>query len=128
MTKLIAAVLAAALAASAAGMAGAQEAGDAAAGEKVFRKCAACHKTEPGVEALGPTLFGVVGRDVASLPDFDYSPEMVAWGAGKTWDEALLGTWLEKPREVVEGTRMTFAGLRDAQDRANLIAYLSTLK
>ena len=104
-----------------------QPAGDAQAGEKIFRKCRACHTVAEGQNRVGPHLFGILGRPVASVEGFDYSDPMRAWAEGKTWDAALLGTWLEDPRGVVKGTRMTFAGLRDAQDRADVIAYLRSV-
>lgn len=104
--------------------AAAQEAGDPQAGEKVFRKCMACHTVEQGQNRVGPSLHGVVGRDVASVETFSYSDAMRAWGAGKTWDAELLNTYLEDPRGIVEGTKMIFAGLKDEQDRADVIAYL----
>ena len=111
-------------AAAAAGGAAAQEAGDAAAGEKVFRKCMACHSVEEGQNRVGPSLHGIVGSDVASVEGFSYSDAMLAWGEGKTWDSELLSTYLEDPRGVVEGTKMIFAGLDDEADRNDVIAYL----
>lgn len=102
-------------------------AGDAAKGEKVFQKCKACHTAEKGgANKLGPNLWGVVGRKSASLDGFNYSPAMK--NAGKTWDAATLDTYLTKPQALVPGTRMAFPGLPDAGDRADVIAYLSTLK
>lgn len=100
--------------------------GDAGAGKKVFRQCAVCHSTAPGKTLLGPSLFGVVGRPSASLPGFSYSDAMKA--ANKTWDEATLDAYLTKPQAMVPGTKMTFSGLSKAEDRANVIAYLATLK
>lgn len=102
----------------------AQEAGDPQAGEKIFRKCMACHTVEEGQNRVGPSLHGVVGRVVASVEDFSYSDAMQAWGEGKTWDAGLLNTYLEDPRGIVEGTKMIFAGLKDEQDRKDVIAYL----
>ena len=102
----------------------AQEAGDAAAGEKVFRKCMACHTVEQGQNRVGPSLHGIVGRDVASVEGFSYSDAMLAWGEGKAWDAELLGSYLEDPRGIVDGTKMIFAGLKDEQDRRDVIAYL----
>lgn len=98
--------------------------GDAAAGAVVFRKCQACHSTEP-VNRVGPTLAGIVGRPVASAANYTYSPAMTAFAeGGKVWDEALLAEYLLSPKAMVPGTRMTFAGLRKAEDIANLIAFL----
>ena len=119
-TALTAVLAAAAFATTAA----AQEAGDAAAGEKVFRKCMACHAVEEGQNRVGPHLHGVVGREVAAVEGFSYSDAIVAWGEGKTWDAEHLDAFLEDPRGVVEGTKMIFAGLKDEQDRADVIAYL----
>ena len=98
--------------------------GDAVAGKAVFRKCAPCHSTEP-VNRVGPTLAGVVGRPVASVADYSYSPAMKAFSeGGKVWNEAVLAEYLQSPKAMVPGTRMTFAGLKKIEDIANLIAYL----
>jgi len=98
--------------------------GDAVAGKAVFRKCAACHTTDP-VNRVGPTLAGIVGRPVASVPDYGYSSAMTGFAeGGKVWSEALLTEYLAAPKAMVPGTRMTFAGLKKAEDIANLIAYL----
>lgn len=100
------------------------EEGDAVAGKAVFRKCAACHTTEP-VNRVGPTLAGIVGRPVASVEDFSYSKAMLAFAeGGKVWDEALLGEYLLSPKAMVKGTAMSFVGLKKPQDIASLIAYL----
>ena len=99
-------------------------AGDAAAGKAVFRKCAPCHSTEP-VNRVGPTLAGVVGRPVASVAGYGYSPAMRAFSeGGRVWNEAKLAEYLQSPKAMVPETRMTFAGLRKVQDIADLIAYL----
>jgi cytochrome c2 len=115
---------------AAAGSAGAGAAGgldfasaDAAAGEKLFRRCAACHKVEEGKNGIGPSLWGVVGRPVASLEGFDYSPAMQAHGGD--WTPENLAAYLENPKAVVPGTKMAFAGLKDLQDRIDVIAYLN---
>jgi cytochrome c len=104
----------------------ARAAGDAAAGKIVFNKCAVCHSTDPAKKGLGPTLFGVVGRHSASVEGFAYSPAMKA--ADKTWDEATLDVYLTDPKAAVPGTKMIFPGLPKPEDRANVIAYLATLK
>lgn len=97
---------------------------DAAAGAAVFRKCQACHSIEP-VNRVGPTLSGILGRPVASVADYQYSPAMKAFAeGGKVWGEALLAEYLMAPKAMVPGTRMTFAGLRKAEEIANLIAFL----
>jgi len=100
--------------------------GDAAAGKSVFNKCAICHSPAPGKNSVGPSLFGVVGRHSASVEGFKYSDAMKA--ANKTWDEATLDVYLTDPKAMIPGTKMTFPGLAKAEDRANLIAYLATLK
>ena len=102
--------------------------GDAAEGKKAFRKCAACHTVDQG-NRVGPNLAGIVGRPVASLEGFRYSAAMRAFaedgpGGGKVWDEALLAEYLAAPRTLVKGTSMVFAGIRNADEMANLIAYL----
>ncbi|MGA7071995.1 c-type cytochrome [Bradyrhizobium sp.] len=101
-------------------------AGDAAAGKSVFNKCAICHSPAPGKNGVGPTLFGVVGRKSASVDGFSYSDAMKA--ANKTWDEATLDAYLTDPKAMVPGTKMVFPGLPKPEDRANVIAYLETLK
>ena len=104
--------------------------GDAAKGEKVFRKCKACHAVGDGAEnKVGPILNGVVGRAVAAGEGFEYSEALVTMGAdGVVWDEANLAAFLEKPREYAAGTKMSFAGLRKEKDRDNVIAYLATFE
>ena len=97
---------------------------DAAAGEKVFGKCKACHKVD-GTNITGPHLDGVVGRVVASVADFGYSDGMKAHGGD--WTPEALETFLTNPKGVVPGTKMSFAGLPKVEDRANLIAYLQSL-
>lgn len=100
--------------------------GDPAAGKQVFNKCAVCHSPEAGVNKIGPSLHGVVGRQAGTLPNYSYSPAMKAFG--KTWDDAELDTYLQNPRGVVKGTKMIFPGLPKEEDRKNVIAYLNTLK
>lgn len=96
--------------------------GDAAAGEKVFNKCKACHSLEEGKNKVGPSLHGVIGRKAASLDGFKYSKAMQE--SGLTWDEATLHKYLENPRGVVPGTRMAFAGLKKEDDIENVLAYI----
>jgi cytochrome c2 len=100
-------------------------AGDAAQGEKVFKKCATCHTVEPGKNKIGPSLAGVIGRQAGTLDGYKYSKAMVAYGeSGIVWSEDTLNTYLIKPRDEVKGTKMTFPGLKKDDDRANVIAYL----
>jgi cytochrome c len=102
-------------------------AGDAGAGKAVFQStCSICHSVQPGQNKIGPTLFGVVGRKTGSVTGYSYSPANQA--ANMTWDNATLDKYLEAPRATIPGTKMTFAGVKDAGKRADLIAYLDTLK
>jgi cytochrome c len=99
--------------------------GDAAAGEKVFAKCKACHEVEKGVNKVGPTLKGLIGRKAASVEGYKYSEAMIAKGAeGVVWDEATLTAYLPDPKGFVPKTKMAFAGLKKPEDVANVIAYL----
>lgn len=98
---------------------------DPAEGEGVFRRCAACHKVD-GTDGVGPHLNGVVGRDKGSIEGFNYSDAMA--GAEGAWDPAEIYAFIENPRGYVAGTSMAFAGLSNSEDRANVIAYLSTLE
>lgn len=99
---------------------------DIAKGAKVAKKCAACHTFDDGgANKVGPNLFGVLGRPMAQTAGFNYSGAMSDMGG--TWDFETLNTFLEKPSAYVPGTAMSFAGLRKAGDRANLIAYLNSL-
>lgn len=100
------------------------DSGDAAAGEKVFGKCKACHKVD-GANATGPHLDGVVGRPVASVDGFAYSNGMVAHGGD--WTLEALNEFLTKPKAVVADTKMAFAGLPKEQDRVDLLAYLQSI-
>lgn len=104
----------------------AQFSGDPAAGQRVFVQCQTCHAIEPGANRLGPTLHGVVGRHSGSISGFNYS--QANRSAGITWTPEKLFQYLENPRRVVPGTTMAFAGIGDPQRRADLIAYLATLR
>lgn len=102
-------------------------AGDAAAGKSVFSSaCALCHSAAAGQNKIGPSLFGIVGRKTGSVPGYSYSPANEA--ANLTWDQPTLDKYLEAPRATIPGTKMAYAGVKDAAKRANLIAYLATLK
>jgi len=98
---------------------------DLAKGEKVFGKCKACHKIEDGANATGPHLFKIVDRAVAGVDGFGYSGGMVELGG--SWDIEKLNAFLIKPKALVAGTKMSFAGLKKEKDRANLVAYLATI-
>lgn len=114
------AVLALGLAASFPGIASAQ---DAAAGEKVFNQCKACHTIDAGgPNRVGPNLHGVVGRKAGSHEGFNYSEAMK--NSGITWDEAQLDKYLADPRGTIPGNKMAFAGVKNEQARKDLIAFL----
>ncbi|MPZ12081.1 MAG: c-type cytochrome [Kiloniellaceae bacterium] len=98
--------------------------GDAAAGEKVFNKCKACHTTEAGKNKVGPSLAGVIGRKPGTVEGFKYSSGMEEFGADHVWDEETLSTYLEAPKKVVKGGKMAFVGLKKPDDREDVIAYL----
>jgi cytochrome c len=98
---------------------------DIGKGAKVFKKCGACHKLEDGVNGVGPSLYGVVGRDVGSSDGFGYSGVLA--GLEGDWTAQALDGFLAKPKAYAPGTTMGFAGLKKPQDRANLIAYLDSL-
>ena len=101
------------------------QAQDAAAGEKVFTKCKACHVADADTNKIGPSLQGVIGRIAGTHPDFKYSEAMIAAGAsGVKWDEPTLTAYLHDPKALVKGTKMAFAGLKKDEDVANVIAYL----
>jgi len=97
---------------------------DVEKGAKVFRKCKACHKMEEGKNAVGPSLYNIVGREAGSVEGFKYSSAMLE--SGLTWDEETLATFLKKPKDLVKGTKMAFAGLRKDDQIADVIAYLAT--
>ncbi|MAZ02667.1 MAG: cytochrome C [Sneathiella sp.] len=101
--------------------------GDAAKGEKVFKKCKACHTIEQGAKnKVGPNLFGIVGAKAGHVEDYKYSKAMM--DSGITWDETALDEYLKKPKAYVKGTKMSFVGLKKEDDREDLIAYLKTFK
>jgi cytochrome c len=99
---------------------------DIAAGEKAFSKCKACHKVDGG-DSTGPHLNGVVDRPKGSISGFGYSDAMMNV-KDQSWTPANLNGFLENPKGYMPGTKMTFAGLPKPQDRANIIAWLATLK
>lgn len=100
--------------------------GDAEAGRKVFQKCAACHRVEAGRNAIGPSLHGVVGRHAGQADGFNYSAALK--GANLVWTEDNLERWLQRPQALVPGTKMTFPGLPNAKERADLIVFLRSLR
>ncbi len=96
--------------------------GDAAKGEKVFKKCKTCHTFDPGKKKIGPHLKGIIGRKSASVEGYKYSKAMKA--ADVTWDEETLDKYLTKPKAFIKGTKMSFGGLKKDSQRQDLIAYL----
>ena len=98
--------------------------GDAVSGEKVFKKCAACHSiAKGGKNKIGPALYNVVGRKVGDISDYKYSKALAAYG--KEWTFEELNGFLIKPAKWVKGTKMAYAGLRKEKDRASIIKYLN---
>ena len=98
--------------------------GDLAHGEKVFKKCAACHLINKGGEnKIGPALYGIIGRKVAAKEDYKYSKAMAAYD--KFWTFEEMNGYLKKPQRYIKGTKMAFAGLRKEKDRASVILYLN---
>jgi cytochrome c len=109
------------------GLPGAARAQDAAGGEHVFKsQCSLCHSPRPERNIIGPSLFSVVGRHSGMVPGFHYSTANRA--SGLVWDPATLDRYLSAPNKVVPGTLMTYPGLQDSHQRADLIAYLETLR
>ena len=110
-----------------AGLGAQAQAADPAAGKSVFNSvCSICHSAQAGKNGIGPSLYDVVGRKTGSVAGFHYSP--ANQNANLTWDAATLDKYLQSPRTVIPGTIMTYAGLKDDTKRADLIAYLATLK
>ena len=98
--------------------------GDITTGEKVFKKCAACHSiAKGGKNNIGPALYNVVGREVGAVNDYKYSKALTAYGKAWTFEE--LNGYLLKPAKWIKGTKMAFAGLRKEKDRASVIKYLN---
>ena len=95
-----------------------------AEGAKIFKKCAACHSiTEGGANKIGPALWGVLGRPAGSVPGYKYSKAMAAHG--KNWSFEEMNGFLIKPKDWIKGTKMSFAGLKKAEDRAAVILYMN---
>lgn len=91
-----------------------------------FAQCAACHSTERGKTAFGPSLAAVSGRRAGSLPGYAYSPALKS--SGLTWNAATLDRWLASPQQTVPGTRMPFGGMADPTQRKQVVDYLLMLK
>jgi|TARA_B110000285_G_C14690730_1_gene408970 cytochrome c len=98
--------------------------GDLASGEKIFKKCAACHSiVKNGKNKIGPALYNVVGRKVGNVADYKYSKALATYG--KEWSFEELNGFLKKPSTYLKGTKMSYAGLRKEKDRASIIIYLN---
>ena len=98
--------------------------GDIASGEKIFKKCAACHSiVKGGKNNIGPALYNVVGRKVGAVNDYKYSKALLSYD--KSWSFEELNGYLLKPSKWIKGTKMAFAGLRKEKDRASVIKYLN---
>ncbi len=106
----------------------AQDADMVAAGEKVFKRCAACHMVGEGAKnRVGPELTDVIGRTAGTVEDFKYSDAMIEAGAnGLVWDHEQLAAYLENPKGMVPGTKMAFAGLKKEEDREAVVAYIES--
>ena len=97
---------------------------NASDGAKIFKKCAACHSvSQGGANKIGPALWGVLGRKAGSVPDYKYSKAMIAYG--KPWSFDEMNGFLIKPKDWIKGTKMSFAGLKNAKDRAAVILYMN---
>ncbi len=99
---------------------------DAAAGERLWRQCSACHVLEPGQNRVGPYLHGIVNRPKHAAEGFNYSDALL--GQDGEWSPENLSAFLENPRTYAPGTAMAYNGMREVEDRANLIAYLATFQ
>ena len=98
--------------------------GDIASGEKIFKKCAACHSiNKGGKNKIGPALYNVVGRAVGGVDNYKYSKTLASYG--KEWTFGELNGFLTKPSSYLKGTKMSYAGLRKEKDRASVIKYLN---
>ena len=98
--------------------------GDITSGEKIFKKCAACHSIiKGGKNNIGPALYNVVGRKIGGVTDYKYSKALIAYG--KEWNFEELNGFLIKPAKWIKGTKMAYAGLRKESDRASVIKYLN---
>ena len=99
---------------------------DAGKGLKVFAKCKACHKVDEETNGVGPHLVAVLGREIGAISEFRYSNPMAELGG--VWDVDELSAFIANPKSYLPGTKMSFAGLKKDEDRANLIAYLQSLQ
>ncbi|WP_343033347.1 cytochrome c family protein [Altericroceibacterium indicum] len=92
---------------------------------KAFAQCSICHSTQPGKNMIGPSLTGIYGEKAGEVEGFRFSPAMLK--SGLVWDDATLDAYLENPRKVVPGTRMSYAGMKNPEMRKEVIAYIKSL-
>lgn len=101
--------------------------GDVKKGKRVFKKCKVCHSIkENSKKKIGPSLYGIIGRKIATNPDYKYSKAMLA--ADFIWTEEKLKSYLQKPRAMFKKTKMIFPGLKKEKDRNNLLAYIKSVQ
>ena len=100
-------------------------AGDVKAGKKIFKKCKACHDVKEGKNKVGPSLYNIVGATAGSVEGFKYSKALLE--SGLTWDEENLRAFVTKPKKLIPGNRMAFAGLKKEKQIDDLIAYLNSV-
>ncbi len=97
--------------------------GDPAAGEKIYKRCAACHSLEEGKNKVGPTLYGIINAEAGQVPGYKYSKANLE--SGLTWTPQIMFEYLENPRKYMKGTKMAFPGLKKPQQRVDVIAYIA---
>ncbi|MCR9146202.1 MAG: cytochrome c family protein [Rhodobacteraceae bacterium] len=114
-----------AAATEASGFAALVAAADVDEGEKVYRKCAACHVVGEEVNRVGPHMYGIVGREIGGVDDFKYSDALAEMGG--VWDVDALNAWLENPKEFAPGNKMSFRGLNKEEERAAVIRYMESV-
>ena len=104
----------------------AQEIGDPVAGEKVFKRCMACHAIGAGAaNKVGRELNGIIGEKPGDVEGFRFSPDLVTWGEGKVWNAELMAQWLQNPKAVVPKTKMIFPGIKKEQELKDITAYIA---
>ncbi len=110
-------------------LAQAQAVGDAAKGEQIYKKCLVCHVIADKANKVGPSLLGIVDQKAGAAEGFKYSEAFKTYAAtGVVWVDKTLDAWLTNPKAVVKGTKMVFVGMKNEQERADVIAYLKSKK
>ncbi|RKF22008.1 cytochrome C [Altericroceibacterium spongiae] len=92
---------------------------------KAFAQCSICHSAEPGKNMIGPSLAGIYGEKAGDVEGFNFSPAMMK--SGLVWDDETLDAYIENPRKVVPGTRMSYAGMKNPEMRQQIIEYIKSL-